>query len=107
MRDDDDADADVDITLSNYLKCAFSFYLQVQRDQMFELKVAQLSPKVAQKVGAAIFSKKVTFFNSAQKATKYLGYLLKKICHKYLSKIAQSGCTDYVRAASFESSHIN
>ena len=74
---------------------------------MFELKVAQLSPKVAQKVGAAIFSKKVTFFNSAQKATKYLGYLLKKICHKYLSKIAQSGCTDYVRAASFESSHIN
>ena len=63
-----------------------------QCDQMLKLKVAQVFAKVAQKVVAAVgFSSKMVFYKFA----KYLGCFCKKFCHQELSKIAQSGHTDF------------
>ena len=50
------------------------------------IKCSPTFPKSCPNVGTVFFSKKVTF-------SKYLSYLLEKICHKYFSKIAQSGHT--------------
>ena len=59
-----------------------------QCDKMLKLKVAQIIPKVAQKVAQAVFYLKSNVL-IAQKVTLYLGYFCNKICHKQLSKIAQ------------------
>ena len=49
-----------------------------QCDQMLELKVP-ISPIVALKVTTTVFTKVVSFFKIAQKATKYLGFFCLKI----------------------------
>ena len=47
------------------------------------------------KVAKTVFVTKFTFFKIAIKVTKYLGHFCTKICHQGLSKVAQSGHTEY------------
>ena len=59
-----------------------------------EIKSSPKFSKSCQKLASADITLKV-IFNSAQKVTVHLGYFWKKICSQELSKIAQSGHTDY------------
>ena len=60
-----------------------------------EIKRNPNFPIVAQNVNPSKFSLTETFFKIAQKVPKYLCYFYKQICCKELSKIAQSGHTDW------------
>ena len=58
-----------------------------QCDQMLELKVAQIFPKVDKKVANTVFTKQ------PKKLAIIQGFFCQKFCYHKLSKIAQSGHT--------------
>ena len=59
-----------------------------------EIKVAQFSPKVAQKGAKVVLLKNCHFYQLLKNVTKHLGYFYNKICCQGNLKIAQSGRTD-------------
>ena len=68
-----------------------------QGDRMLEWNVAQSFPKIAQNVTTETLPiLRVIFLKIAQKVDWYFGYFWNKICPKDLSKIAQSGHTNWM-----------
>ena len=62
--------------------------------QMLKYNVAQFIPKSPKK-SPQQFRQKSIILKVAQSVVQYFGNICTKICHQVLSKIAQSGHTDY------------
>ena len=53
--------------------------IEISVISILELKVAQFSTKLAEKVARAVFTLNVTLFKIAHKESKYFGYFRNKI----------------------------